>query len=153
MIISLHFAKPSQFISFQCVWGFRVCKWETHNTRLDYTRMLTISRPSDKNAKILVSTYQCGEDVMIILCHHSHGESLRERKWQSGRFSEEGCGDERKDRYILFNFLHTYRLSLFHSLSCTHLHRCTAVEVSPFIVNRHVFCWMIENNLLKKTAK
>lgn len=27
--------------------------------------------------KILVFTYQCGEDVMIILCHHSHGESLK----------------------------------------------------------------------------
>lgn len=152
MIISLHFAKPSQFISFQCVWGFRVCKWETHYTRRDYTRMLAISRQSDKNAKILVSTYQCGEDVMIILCHHSHGESLREKvtKWKIQ------CGGMWRwtERQICSfqPFTHTYRLSLFHSLSCTHLHRRTSVEVSPFIVNRHVFCWTTEITFFKKNS-
>ncbi len=26
-----------------------------------------------------LSTYQCGEDIVIILCHHPHGESLREK--------------------------------------------------------------------------
>lgn len=38
------------------------------------------------------STYQCGEDIVIILCHHPHGESLRkkvtnrERHWETGKF-------------------------------------------------------------------
>lgn len=43
----------------------------------------------------LFSTYQCGEDIVIILCHHPHGESLRkkvtdgERDWETERFINE----------------------------------------------------------------
>ena len=37
-------------------------------------------------------TYQCGEDKVIILCHHSHGKSLHD----SERERERGRGQERE---------------------------------------------------------
>ena len=42
-------------------------------------------------------TYQCGEDIVIILCHHPHGESLRNGVTEGGR--ERTIGGER-ERFI-----------------------------------------------------
>ena len=44
-----------------------------------------------KHSAGLPYTYQCGEDKVIILCHHSHGKSLCERE-------REGEGEDKRER-------------------------------------------------------
>lgn len=41
-----------------------------------------------KRSSASFSTYQCGEDIVIILCHHPHGESLKKKMTEGGRERE-----------------------------------------------------------------
>lgn len=67
---------------------------------------------------MLVFTYQCGEDVMIILGHHSHGESLSDRVEDSVKRDVQMNAETHSTFYSAFD-THTNSLSFRHSTHST----------------------------------